>query len=155
MEYQIIWFILWGVLWAVYFMLDGFDFGVGILHNLLGKNEMEKRLIVNSIGPVWDGNEVWLITAGGATFAAFPTTYALMFSYLYSALLIILFGLILRGVAFEFRGKVDSNSWKKVWDAAVFFGSLSLPYYSVSPSAISFRVCPWMQTGITEHSFLS
>ena len=123
MEYQIIWFILWGVLWAVYFMLDGFDFGVGILHNLLGKNEMEKRLIVNSIGPVWDGNEVWLITAGGATFAAFPTTYALMFSYLYSALLIILFGLILRGVAFEFRGKVDSNSWKKVWDAAVFFGS--------------------------------
>src|SRR3990172_3706266 len=115
MEYQIIWFILWGLLWAVYFMLDGFDFGVGILHNFLGKNDMEKRMIVNSIGPVWDGNEVWLITAGGATFAAFPTTYALMFSYLYTALLLLLFALIVRGVCFEFRGKIGSEQWKGVW----------------------------------------
>ncbi|BCB96525.1 cytochrome c oxidase assembly protein [Dissulfurispira thermophila] len=123
MEFQIIWFILWGTLWAVYFMLDGFDFGAGILHSFLAKNDTEKRVIINTIGPVWDGNEVWLITAGGATFAAFPTTYALMFSYLYSALLIILFALIFRGVAFEFRGKVDSERWRKAWDIAIFIGS--------------------------------
>jgi cytochrome bd ubiquinol oxidase subunit II len=123
MEFQIIWFILWGVLWAVYFMLDGFDFGVGMLHSFIGKNEAEKRTAINTIGPVWDGNEVWLITAGGATFAAFPTTYALMFSYLYSALLIILFALILRGVALEFRGKGESDRWKKGWDLAILGGS--------------------------------
>lgn len=123
MEFQITWFILWGTLWAVYFMLDGFDFGTGILHSFLAKDDAEKRVIINTIGPVWDGNEVWLITAGGATFAAFPTTYALMFSYLYSALLIILFALIFRGVAFEFRGKVDSDSWRKGWDIAIFLGS--------------------------------
>lgn len=123
MTYQIIWFILWGVLWAVYFMLDGFDFGVGILMNFIGKTDSEKRQIINTIGPVWDGNEVWLITAGGATFAAFPTTYAYMFSFLYSALLIILFALIFRGVAFEFRGKEDNPKWKKFWDVAIFFGS--------------------------------
>jgi cytochrome bd ubiquinol oxidase subunit II len=124
MGYQITWFVLWGVLWAVYFMLDGFDLGVGILMNFIAKNDGEKRLIINSIGPFWDGNEVWLITAGGATFAAFPTTYAYMFSYLYSALLIILFALILRGVAFEFRGKADGDKWKKGWDTAIFLGSL-------------------------------
>jgi cytochrome bd ubiquinol oxidase subunit II len=123
MEYQITWFVLWGVLWAVYFMLDGFDLGAGILMNFIAKNDGEKRLIINSIGPFWDGNEVWLITAGGATFAAFPTTYAYMFSYLYSALLIILFGLIFRGIAFEFRGKADGDRWKKGWDTAIFLGS--------------------------------
>lgn len=123
MEYQITWFVLWGVLWAVYFMLDGFDLGAGILMNFIGKTDGEKRLVINSIGPFWDGNEVWLITAGGATFAAFPTTYACMFSYLYSALLIILFALIFRGVAFEFRGKGESDKWKKAWDAAIFLGS--------------------------------
>ena len=93
MAYQIIWFILWSVLWAVYFMLDGFDFGVGILYPFVAKNEGEKSSVRRAIGPVWDGNEVWLITAGGATFAAFPTAYASMFSYLYSALLLILFSL--------------------------------------------------------------
>ncbi|MCX8027339.1 MAG: cytochrome d ubiquinol oxidase subunit II [Thermodesulfovibrionales bacterium] len=123
MEFQIIWFILWGVLWAVYFMLDGFDFGIGILHNFIGKTDGEKRQIINTVGPVWDGNEVWLITAGGATFAAFPTTYALMFSYLYTPLLIILFALIFRGVAFEFRGKVEGQGWKNGWDIAIFLGS--------------------------------
>jgi cytochrome bd ubiquinol oxidase subunit II len=123
MEFQIIWFILWGVLWAVYFMLDGFDFGAGILQPFMGRNEAEKAAIVRTIGPVWDGNEVWLVTAGGATFAAFPTTYALMFSYLYSALLLILFALIFRGVALEFRAKGDSPAWKGVWDAAIFIGS--------------------------------
>jgi cytochrome bd ubiquinol oxidase subunit II len=124
MEFQVIWFILWSVLWAVYFMLDGFDLGAGILSGFLARGESEKRQILTAIGPVWNGNEVWLLTAGGATFAAFPGTYALMFSYLYSALLLILFSLIVRGVALEFRGKVDSSSWRKRWDAALFIGSL-------------------------------
>jgi cytochrome d ubiquinol oxidase subunit II len=123
MELQIIWFILWGVLWAVYFVTDGFDLGAGTLHLFLGKNEGERKTILNTIGPVWDGNQVWLITAGGATFAAFPTTYALMFSYLYTALLLLLFALILRGVAIEFRGKSESKGWKKVWDLVIVIGS--------------------------------
>ncbi|MBF0506691.1 MAG: cytochrome d ubiquinol oxidase subunit II [Nitrospirae bacterium] len=123
MEFQIVWFILWGVLWAVYFMLDGFDFGVGILHPFLGRDDKDKRVIINSIAPLWDGNEVWLVTAGGATFAAFPTTYALMFSYLYTPLLLILFALIFRGVAFEFRGKGSGTVWTCAWDAAIFLGS--------------------------------
>lgn len=123
MEFQIIWFILWGVLWAVYFMLDGFDFGAGILYAFLAKNDSEKRVVINTLGPVWDGNEVWLITAGGATFAAFPTTYALMFSYLYTPLLLLLYSLIIRGVAFEFRGKSETLNWKKGWDVAIFIGS--------------------------------
>jgi cytochrome bd ubiquinol oxidase subunit II len=119
MAFQIIWFILWGVLWAVYFMLDGFVLGAGMLHRFLGRNDTERRVIINTFGPVWDGNEVWLITAGGATFAAFPTTYALMFSYLYTALLLLLFALIVRGVSFEFRGKLDSSQWKGVWDSVI------------------------------------
>ncbi|HNQ77781.1 MAG TPA: cytochrome d ubiquinol oxidase subunit II [Acidobacteriota bacterium] len=126
MEYQVTWFVLWGVLWAVYFMLDGFDLGVGMLMNFIARSDGEKRLVINTIGPFWDGNEVWLITAGGATFAAFPTTYAYMFSYLYPALLIILFALIFRGVAFEFRGKGEGDKWKRSWDIAIFAGS-SLP----------------------------
>lgn len=124
MEFQVLWFILWGVLWAVYFMLDGFDFGAGILYPFLARDDKDKRVIINTLGPVWDGNEVWLITAGGATFAAFPTAYAVMFSYLYTLLLILLYSLIIRGVAFEFRGKNDTVSWKKTWDAAIFIGSL-------------------------------
>lgn len=123
MELQVIWFILWSVLWAVYFMLDGFVLGTGMLSGILGKNDMEKRILINSVGPVWNGNEVWLITAGGATFAAFPTTYALMFSYLYTALLLLLFALIIRGVAFEFRGKVDNVSWKSSYDTAIVLSS--------------------------------
>ncbi len=124
MAFQVLWFILWGVLWAVYFMLDGFDFGVGILYRFLGRGEEEKGLIRRAIGPVWDGNEVWLITAGGATFAAFPAAYASMFSYLYSALLIILFALIFRAISLEFRAKGESASWKGCWDAGFFLGSL-------------------------------
>lgn len=123
MEFQIIWFILWGVLWAVYFMLDGFDFGAGMLYNFISNDENEKRIIARTIGPVWNGNEVWLITAGGATFAAFPTTYALMFSYLYSALLLVLFSLIVRGVSLEFRDNSDNPGWKKGWDLGIFLGS--------------------------------
>jgi cytochrome d ubiquinol oxidase subunit II len=123
MLYQIIWFILWGVLWSVYFMLDGFVLGTGMLHAFLGKNDVEKRVLINTIGPVWDGNEVWLLTAGGATFAAFPTTYALMFSYLYTALLLLLFALIIRGVSYEFRGKVDNPTWRSIWDIAIIVGN--------------------------------
>ena len=120
---QSIWFFLWGLLWAVFFMTDGFDFGVGTLLPFLGKNDTEKRMMINAIGPLWDGNEVWLITAGGVTFAAFPAVYAFMFSSLYTPLLLILFALIIRGVSFEFRGKVESDAWKKVWDACIFVGS--------------------------------
>jgi cytochrome bd ubiquinol oxidase subunit II len=124
MAFQIIWFILWGLLWAVYFMLDGFDLGVGILHPFLGRSEAEKSAVRRTIGPVWDGNEVWLLTAGGATFAAFPSAYASLFSSLYSAFIIILFALILRGVALEFRAKASSRAWDRSWDAALFLGSL-------------------------------
>lgn len=123
MTLQIIWFILWGVLWSVYFMLDGFVLGTGILHNILGKTELEKRTIQRSFGPVWDGNEVWLLTAGGATFAAFPTTYALMFSYLYTALLLLLFSLIVRGVAIELRNKEQGERWHNAWDKALVISS--------------------------------
>ena len=123
MLFQVIWFVLWGVLWSVYFMLDGFVLGTGMLHYALGKNDGEKRVLINTIGPVWDGNEVWLLTAGGATFAAYPTTYALMFSYLYTALLLLLFALIIRGVSYEFRGKVDSGAWRKGWDVAILLGN--------------------------------
>jgi len=123
MELQIIWFVLWGVLWSVYFMLDGFVLGSGMLQNFIAKNDTERRVVINTVGPVWDGNEVWLITAGGATFAAFPTTYALMFSYLYTALLLLLFALIVRGVSFEFRGKMESPLWKATWDRAILVSS--------------------------------
>jgi cytochrome bd ubiquinol oxidase subunit II len=118
-----IWFILWGVLWAVYFMLDGFDLGLGTLMPFLAKTETEKRVIYRAMGPYWDGNEVWLIAAGGVTFAAFPTTYAVMFSGLYSALMLILFALILRGVAIEFRDHMDHPTWKRVWDSCLVVGS--------------------------------
>lgn len=121
--FQIIWFVLWGVLWAVYFMLDGFDFGLGMLLPFIAKNDVDRRIIYNAAGPFWDGNEVWLITAGGATFAAFPKTYAVMFSALYTPLLLILFALILRGVAFEFRAKEESPVWKGIWDLCLVVGS--------------------------------
>lgn len=116
---QFTWFVLWAVLWAVYFMLDGFVLGSGMLQGIVGKTDAEKRVVINTLGPVWDGNEVWLITAGGATFAAFPTTYALMFSYMYTALMLLLFSLIVRGVAFEFRGKLEGERWKGGWDRAI------------------------------------
>jgi cytochrome bd ubiquinol oxidase subunit II len=119
MELQITWFVLWGVLWGMYFMLDGFVLGAGMLHRVLAKSDQDRRVVINSFGPVWDGNEVWLITAGGATFAAFPTTYALMFSYLYTPLLLLLFALIVRGVSFEFRGKEEGRRWRGFWDWAI------------------------------------
>ena len=123
MELQITWFILWSVLWAVYFMLDGFVLGTGMLYYILGKDRQEKQMVLQTIGPVWNGNEVWLVTAGGATFAAFPTTYALMFSYLYTALLLLLFALIIRGVSIELHSKGEGASWMKRWDIGIFVGS--------------------------------
>lgn len=119
----IIWFILWGVLWAVYFMLDGFDLGLGTLMPFLAKDDTDRRVIYRAMGPFWDGNEVWLITAGGVTFAAFPATYAVMFSGLYSALMLILFALILRGVSIAFRGQVNDPRWRRLWDTGFFLGS--------------------------------
>jgi cytochrome d ubiquinol oxidase subunit II len=125
MVLQTIWFFLWGLLWAVFFMTDGFDLGIGTLYPFLGKTDQDKRMMINALGPLWDGNEVWLITAGGVTFAAFPLVYSVMFSSLYSALMLILFALILRGVSFEFRGKVDSRRWRKIWDICIFIGSFA------------------------------
>lgn len=120
---ETIWFILWGVLWALYFVLDGFDLGIGILMPFLGKTERDRRVMYNAQGPFWDANEVWLITAGGVTFAAFPGTYAVMFSSLYSPLLLLLFALIIRGVTFEFRHMDESSKWKKLWDTCMVGGS--------------------------------
>ncbi len=114
------WFVLWGLLWAVYFILDGFDLGLGTLMPFLSKSEQDTRTILNAAGPFWDGNEVWLITAGGVTFAAFPTAYAVMFSALYAPLLIILFSLIFRAVSFEFRSKEDHPLWTSFWDKVHF-----------------------------------
>jgi len=120
---ETIWFALWGLLWAVYFMLDGFDLGMGALHPFLARTEVEKRMLLNAAGPFWDGNEVWLITAGGVTFAAFPRVYAVMFSALYAPLLIILFALIFRAVSMEFRSKKDDPAWRALWDKGLFLGS--------------------------------
>jgi len=121
---QIIWFILIAVLWIGFFFLEGFDFGVGMLMPFLGKNDTERRAIINTIGPHWDGNEVWLLTAGGATFAAFPHWYATLFSGFYPALFLLLLALIVRGVAFEFRSKDANPKWRTLWDWCVFTGSL-------------------------------
>jgi len=120
---ETIWFVVWGLLWAIYFTLDGFDLGMGTLLPFLARNDEEKRVIYNAAGPYWDGNEVWLITAGGVTFAAFPKAYAVMFSALYAPLLILLFALIFRAVSFEFRNKRTDAGWKKLWDTCQFLGN--------------------------------
>jgi len=117
------WFIIWGIAWALYLVLDGFDLGLGTLYPLIAEDEMQRRILLNSMGPFWDGNEVWLITAGGVTFAAFPRAYAGIFSSFYLPLMALLFALILRGVAFEFRGKEDKLWWKKTWDNCLSYGS--------------------------------
>ena len=123
MDMQIFWFCLIGVLWAGYFALEGFDFGVGMLLPFLPQNERERGVMFRSIGPVWDGNEVWLVVAAGATFAAFPTWYATMFSGFYLALLLILFLLIVRVLSFEWREKSASPRWRAVWLWANAIGS--------------------------------
>ncbi|WP_040159114.1 cytochrome d ubiquinol oxidase subunit II [Mobilicoccus massiliensis] len=129
MDLAVIWFILIAVLWIGYFCLEGFDFGVGMLLPILGKgqdaedSERRKRVLLGTIGPHWDGNEVWLLTAGGATFAAFREWYATLFDGFYLALLLILVALIVRALGFEYRGKGDSPSWRKNWDLAIIIGS--------------------------------
>ncbi|MER6246730.1 cytochrome d ubiquinol oxidase subunit II [Streptomyces sp. BK205] len=124
MELHDVWFVLIAVLWTGYFFLEGFDFGVGVLTKLLARNRLEKRVLINTIGPVWDGNEVWLLTAGGATFAAFPDWYATLFSGFYLPLLVILVCLIVRGVAFEYRVKRPEENWQRNWETAIFWTSL-------------------------------
>src|SRR5213593_1787615 len=124
MELTTLWFCLIAFLWIGYFVLEGFDFGIGMLVGILGRNDRERRVVINTIGPVWDGNEVWLLVAGGATFAAFPEWYASLFSGFYLPLLLILVALIIRGVAFEFRGKIDDPRWRARWDIAIFAGSV-------------------------------
>jgi cytochrome d ubiquinol oxidase subunit II len=124
MDLVTIWFVLIAVLWVGYFILDGFDLGVGMLLPVIGTDYLRRRVLINTIGPVWDGNEVWLLVAGGAMFAAFPLWYATMFSGFYLALFVILLALIIRGVAFEYRGKRDSVTWRRNWDRAIVVGSV-------------------------------
>jgi cytochrome d ubiquinol oxidase subunit II len=123
MTLETVWFAVIAAFWLGYLFLEGFDFGVGMLLPVLGRDNTERRVMVNTIGPVWDGNEVWLIVAAGATFAAFPGWYASLFSGAYLPLLLVLLALIGRGVAFEYRGKVDSDRWRRTWDRVIMIGS--------------------------------
>jgi cytochrome bd ubiquinol oxidase subunit II len=122
------WFIVIAVLWTGFFILEGFDFGVGMLHGVVGQDDAGRRAAINTIGPLWDGNEVWLIVAGAAMFAAFPGWYATMFSGMYLALALLLASLIVRGVAFEYRGKRDSARWRRTWDVLLTIGSVLAPF---------------------------
>jgi cytochrome d ubiquinol oxidase subunit II len=124
MDLNTIWFILITFLFMGFFFLEGFDYGVGILLLIIAKKDNERRAVINTIGPVWDGNEVWMVTAGAAMFAAFPHVYATLFSGFYIALIIMLLGLIIRGVAFEFRSKRENQAWRSHWDRSIFIGSL-------------------------------
>src|SRR5580693_10649953 len=115
MQLHTLWFVIIAIFWTGFCVLEGFDFGVGGLHTVVGKTDIERRVALNTIGPWWDGNEVWLVVAGAATFAAFPGWYAPMFSALYPALLVVLAALMARGVAFEYRGKSDNPRWQQAW----------------------------------------
>ncbi|WP_026874796.1 cytochrome d ubiquinol oxidase subunit II [Jiangella gansuensis] len=123
MELSTLWFVLIAVLWIGYLALEGFDFGVGMLTRRFARDDRERRVLINTIGPVWDGNEVWVITAVGATFAAFPEWYATAWSAYYLPLVVILLALIGRGLAFEYRAKGDTESWRRRWDLVIFAGS--------------------------------
>jgi len=123
MELTTVWFALIAVLWIGYFTLEGFDFGVGMLLPVIARNDTERRVLYNTVGPVWDGNEVWVLVAGGATFAAFPEWYATLFSGFYLPLLLILLALIIRNLAFEYRAKKDDDTWRRNWDLSLTVGS--------------------------------
>jgi cytochrome d ubiquinol oxidase subunit II len=127
MQLHTIWFVIVAVFWVGFFVLEGFDFGVGALHSFIGRDEDERRTAINTIGPWWDGNEVWLIVAGAAMFAAFPGWYATMFSALYLALVLVLLGLFARGVSFEYRGKRETARWRAGWSRALTIGSVLIP----------------------------
>jgi cytochrome d ubiquinol oxidase subunit II len=122
------WFIIIAIFWVGFFVLEGFDFGVGMLHSFLGRSDTERRVLINTIGPVWDGNEVWLIVAGAAMFAAFPGWYATMFSTLYLALVVALAALIVRGLAFEYQRKFDDPRWRAFWRWGMTVGSALIPF---------------------------
>jgi cytochrome d ubiquinol oxidase subunit II len=127
MQLHTVWFIVIALLWVGFFVLEGFDFGVGVLHTIVGQTDTERRVAINTIGPWWDGNEVWLVVAGAGMFAAFPGWYATMFSALYLALLLLLVALMARGVAFEFRGKSEDPRWRGAWTWCTTLGSLLIP----------------------------
>jgi cytochrome d ubiquinol oxidase subunit II len=127
MHLHTLWFIVLAVVWVGFFVLEGFDFGVGVLHTIVGRTDTTRRVALNTIGPFWDGNEVWLVVAGAGMFAAFPGWYATMFSALYLALLLVLVALIARGVAFEFRGKSEDPRWRATWTWCTTLGSLLIP----------------------------
>lgn len=123
-----VWFVVIAVLWTGFFVLEGFDFGVGMLHSLVARSESEQRVAINTIGPFWDGNEVWLVVGAAGIFAAFPSWYATWLSGAYLAVVVLLMALILRGVSFEFRGKVDTGRWRRAWSLALSIGSLVTPF---------------------------
>ena len=123
MTFETTWFLLITVLWIGYFILEGFDFGVGMLLPFVSRNEADRRAVLTTLGPVWDGNEVWLLVAGGATFAAFPEWYATLFSGFYLPLFLILISLIVRGVSFEYRSKYGKAQWRQRWDVAIVISS--------------------------------
>ena len=127
MGLQVFWYIVIAFFWTGFFILEGFDMGVGALHMVVGRTDIERRVAINSIGPFWDGNEVWLIVAAAATFAAFPSWYASMFSALYLAMMLVLLALIIRGVSFEYRGKSTRPRWRATWDWTLTIGSILLP----------------------------
>ena len=127
MTLSIVWFVIVAFFWTGFFVLEGFDFGVGILHKVIGRTDLERRVAINTVGPVWDGNEVWLVVAGAAMFAAFPPWYASWFSALYLALWLLLAALIIRGVSFEFRGQFDRRGWRSTWSWTLAIGSTVAP----------------------------
>ena len=127
MGLQVLWFIIIAFFWTGFFILEGFDLGVGALHMVVGKTDIERRVAINSIGPFWDGNEVWLIVAAASMFAAFPLWYASMFSAMYLVLMLVILALIIRGVSFEYRGKLMSPRWRATWDWTLTIGSILLP----------------------------
>jgi len=152
---ETIWFVLWGVLWTVYFITDGYDLGLGLLMPFLSKEDWERKAIFNAQGPFWDANEVWLLTAGGATFAAFPITYAIMFSALYTPLLMLLFALIFRGVSLEMRSKEPSPLWRGTWDAAMTGGSFVAALLLGVAFANIFKGLPLDKDGIMHGNLLT
>jgi cytochrome d ubiquinol oxidase subunit II len=122
-----LWFVIVAFFWVGFFILEGFDFGVGMLHSFVARNDLERRVAINTIGPVWDGNEVWLVVAAAATFASFPLWYGTMFSAFYLVLLIVLLALMVRGVSFEYRGKLDDPRWRTAWKWSMTLGCTIIP----------------------------
>jgi cytochrome d ubiquinol oxidase subunit II len=153
MDLNILWFILLGVLLTGYAILDGFDFGVGILQPV-AKTEEERRILLNAIGPIWDGNEVWLVTFGGAMFAAFPESYATVFSGFYIAFMLVLFALILRAVSIEFRSKMEFHLWRRFWDTGFFASSLLASMLFGTAVGAAMNGVPLNQRGVFVGRFL-